>query len=100
MHPKYHLTAPKHWINDPVGFIYYQGIYHLFYQYFPYENQWGTMHWGHATSKDQVNWQDQGIALYPSKEYDANGCFSGSAIEINQKNVSLLHICCISKNKS
>lgn len=85
MHPKYHLTAPRHWINDPVGFIYYQGIYHLFYQYFPYENQWGTMHWGHATSKDLVNWQDQGIALYPSKEYDANGCFSGSAIEINQK---------------
>lgn len=85
MHPKYHLTAPKHWINDPVGFIYYQNNYHLFYQYFPYENIWGTMHWGHATSKDLVNWIDQGIALYPSKEYDANGCFSGSALEVNHK---------------
>ena len=38
MHPKYHLTAPKHWINDPNGFIYYRGNYHLFYQYFPYVN--------------------------------------------------------------
>lgn len=85
MHPKYHLTAPKHWINDPVGFIYYQDNYHLFYQYFPYENKWGTMHWGHATSKDLANWSDQGIALYPSKEYDANGCFSGSAIEVDHK---------------
>ena len=59
MHPKYHLTAPKHWINDPIGFIYYQNNYHLFYQHFPYENKWGTMHWGHATSKDLVNWVDQ-----------------------------------------
>ncbi|MFQ9890703.1 MAG: hypothetical protein ACLRWM_11510 [Streptococcus sp.] len=39
MHPKYHLT-PKHWINDPIGFIYYQNNYHLFYQHFPYENKW------------------------------------------------------------
>lgn len=85
MHPKYHLTAPKHWINDPVGFIYYKNKYHLFYQHFPYENKWGTMHWGHATSEDLVHWDDQGIALYPSKEYDANGCFSGSAIEIDDK---------------
>ena len=85
MHPKYHLTAPKHWINDPNGFIYYQGNYHLFYQYFPYENRWGTMHWGHAISKDLINWQDLGIALYPSKNFDANGCFSGSSIKIDDK---------------
>ena len=38
MHPKYHLTAPKHWINDPNGFIYYRGNYHLFYQYFKISN--------------------------------------------------------------
>ena len=85
MHPKYHLTAPKHWINDPVGFIYYQGNYHLFYQYYPYENRWGTMHWGHSISKDLIHWQDLGIALYPSKLYDQNGCFSGSSIEIDDK---------------
>ncbi|WRK51839.1 glycoside hydrolase family 32 protein [Coprobacillaceae bacterium CR2/5/TPMF4] len=85
MHPKYHLTAPKHWINDPNGFIYYRGNYHLFYQYFPYENRWGTMHWGHAISKDLINWQDLGIALYPSKNFDANGCFSGSSIKIDGK---------------
>ena len=43
------------------------------------------MHWGHATSKDLVNWVDQGIALYPSKDFDANGCFSGSALEVDKK---------------
>lgn len=78
--PKIHLTAPKNWINDPNGFIYYNGEYHLFYQYFPYECKWGTMHWGHATSKDLTMWEHYPIALYPTKEYDQNGCFSGTAI--------------------
>lgn len=85
MHPKLHLSPPKNWCNDPVGFIYYQGHYHLFYQYFPYGCTWGTMHWRHAMSDDLVHWEDLGIALYPSKPYDQNGCFSGSSIEVNKQ---------------
>lgn len=83
--PKLHFTPTKNWMNDPNGFIYYKGVYHLFYQHFPYATSWGTMHWGHKTSKDLVHWQDHGIALYPSKAYDRNGCFSGSAIEVDDK---------------
>lgn len=78
---KIHLKAPGNWINDPNGFIYYKGEYHLFYQYFPYEPRWGTMHWGHAVSRDLVTWEHRGIALFPSKHDDRNGCFSGSAVE-------------------
>ena len=77
------LKAPGGWINDPNGFIYYKGTYHLFYQHFPYVPIWGTMHWGHATSKDLINWQHEDIALYPTKSFDKNGVFSGSAIEID-----------------
>ena len=76
-----HLKAPGSWINDPNGFIYYRGQYHLFYQYFPYAPVWGTMHWGHAVSDDLVNWEHKGVALFPTKYGDQNGCFSGSAIE-------------------
>ena len=76
-----HLRAPKGWINDPNGFIYYKGVYHLFYQHFPYAARWGTMHWGHAISEDLVHWEHQKIALFPTKYEDQNGCFSGSAIE-------------------
>ena len=54
---KIHFKAPNCWINDPNGFIWYQGQYHLFYQCFPYAPQWGRMHWGHAVSKDLVNWE-------------------------------------------
>lgn len=80
-----HLKAPDNWINDPNGFLYYKGSYHLFFQYFPYAPRWGTMHWGHAVSQDLVNWEHKGIALFPSKRADQNGCFSGSAVAFNEK---------------
>lgn len=80
-----HLKAPGNWMNDPNGFIYYKGKYHLFYQYFPCAPIWGTMHWGHAVSEDLIHWTHLGVALYPTKAYDRNGVFSGSAIEIEGK---------------
>ena len=76
-----HLKAPGNWMNDPNGFIYYQGRYHLFYQHFPYAPVWGTMHWGHAVSEDLVHWEHLDIALFPTRYYDRNGVFSGSALE-------------------
>lgn len=82
---KIHLKANKNWINDPNGFIWYKGKYHLFYQCFPYAPQWGRMHWGHAVSDDMVTWEEKGIALFPSKTDDRSGCFSGSAVEKDGK---------------
>lgn len=75
-----HLKAPRGWMNDPNGFIYYKGMYHLFYQHFPYAPRWATMHWGHAVSRDLVHWEHQDIALFPTRYEDQNGCFSGSAL--------------------
>lgn len=64
-------------MNDPNGLAYYQGDYHLFYQYHPGSSFFGLMHWGHAVSRDLVNWRHLPIALYP----DENGAiFSGSAV--------------------
>ncbi|MFI3059766.1 glycoside hydrolase family 32 protein [Streptococcus suis] len=78
--PQAHLTPETGWMNDPNGFIYFRGEYHLFYQFNPYESVWGPMHWGHAKSKDLVNWEHLPVALAPDKDYDKDGCFSGSAI--------------------
>ena len=43
------------------------------------------MHWGHTVSEDLVHWEYQGIALFPTKEYDQNGVFSGTALEEDGK---------------
>ena len=81
----YHLMGEYGWINDPNGFIQYKDNYHLFYQHNPYESVWGPMHWGHAVSKDLIKWDYLPIALAPDEEFDKDGCFSGSAIEKDDK---------------
>ncbi|MDO4680588.1 MAG: sucrose-6-phosphate hydrolase [Aerococcus sp.] len=76
----YHIQAPAGWINDPNGFCYFKGYYHIFYQHHPYSQDWGPMHWGHARSKDLVHWETLPIAIAPDTPNDEDGCFSGSAI--------------------
>lgn len=85
MRPNFHLTAPIGWMNDPNGFSTFRNEYHLFYQYHPYGTYWGPMHWGHVKSKDFVRWEYLPAALAPDETYDKEGCFSGSALEMNGK---------------
>lgn len=82
---QYHVAPQAFWMNDPNGFVFYKGEYHLFYQHHPYSPEWGPMHWGHAKSKDLATWEHLPIALAPSEDYDIDGCFSGSAIEKDGK---------------
>lgn len=77
--PSYHLAPPVGWMNDPNGFSYHNGEFHLFYQYYPYDTVWGPMHWGHSSSPDLVNWKELPTALLPETEQ----CFSGSAVTEN-----------------
>lgn len=77
--PAFHLSPRIGWMNDPNGFCRYNGKYHMFYQYHPYNSQWGPMHWGHAVSEDLLHWEHLPVALAPDEAYDIDGCFSGSA---------------------
>lgn len=83
--PAFHITGETGWINDPNGLIYYNGQYHAFFQYHPYDTKWGPMHWGHVVSDDLTNWKYLPVALTPGDDCDKNGCFSGTAIIHDQK---------------
>jgi beta-fructofuranosidase len=78
--PVYHFHPPANWNNDPNGTIFYKGWHHLFYQLNPYGATWGHMHWGHARSRDMVDWEHLPIALWPSLEKGEEHVFSGGAI--------------------
>jgi len=75
--PQIHFSPKENWMNDPNGMVYYDGEYHLFYQYYPDSTVWGPMHWGHAISTDMVHWEELPIALYPD---ELGYIFSGSAV--------------------
>jgi fructan beta-fructosidase len=71
-------------MNDPNGMFYYQGQWHLFYQYNPFGDRWGHMSWGHATSNDLTHWKHLPVAI---AEEDGVMIFSGSAV-VDWKNTS------------
>lgn len=82
--PRFHFTPERNWMNDPNGMFFYDGEYHLFYQYNPYGDKWGHMSWGHAVSKDLVHWEHLPVALI---EENNIMIFSGSAV-VDWKNTS------------
>ena len=86
--PNKHFTPKNNWINDPNGLIYLGGYYHLFFQHNPFENKWGHMSWGHARSKDLINWEELPVAI---SEQPDHAIFSGSAVfdQLNNRLVAI-----------
>jgi len=77
LRPQYHFSPREHWTNDPNGLVYFEGEYHLFFQYNPFGDEWGHMSWGHAVSGDLLHWTQLAVAL---KEENGIMIFTGSAV--------------------
>lgn len=77
--PGFHFRPPAGWMNDPNGILHHRGRYHLFYQHNPFDDAWGRIHWGHARSRDLVEWEPLPVALAPATNRGEAHCFSGCA---------------------
>jgi len=86
--PQYHFSPAKNWTNDPNGLLFLNGEFQLYYQHNPFENKWGRMSWGHATSKDLVNWKHLPVAIPEIMTKDTTTwIYSGSAV-VDKNNTS------------
>ncbi|MCP9328594.1 sucrose-6-phosphate hydrolase [Liquorilactobacillus satsumensis] len=83
--PSYHIAPTSGLLNDPNGFSFFNGQWHLFYQSFPFGPVHGLKSWVHLVSTDLVHWQNLGTALKPSTQFDSHGVYSGSASVIGDK---------------
>lgn len=87
-----HFQPVARWMNDPNGLCYFQGRYHMFYQFNPFGWNWDQMHWGHAVSRDLVHWTHLPVAFDPQPRLYRDrtltgGAFSGSAIPVDAAGV-------------
>ena len=85
--PAYHFSPPQNVMNDPNGLCFWQGRWHLFYQYRPGGAE-DRVHWGHTVSDDLIHWRDLPLALYPDTEKD---CYSGQALVEDDRVIAIYH---------
>jgi beta-fructofuranosidase len=78
----YHIQPTTGLLNDPNGFSYFAGKWHLFYQTFPFGPTHGLKSWAHCISSDLVHWQHLILALIPDRPNDRHGVYSGSAVSL------------------
>lgn len=78
--PWLHVSPPAGWLNDPNGLCQINGIYHVFYQFSPFDPEGGLKFWGHCTSRDLLHWEFAGVPLLPDQPQDCHGAYSGSAL--------------------
>ncbi|BCB05843.1 glycoside hydrolase family 32 protein [Bacillus sp. KH172YL63] len=83
--PSFHIFPSSGLLNDPNGLAYFNGAFHVFYQWYPFGAIHGMKHWAHVKSVDLVNWERQPVALVPEEAYESHGAYSGASLEMNDE---------------
>ena len=88
--PQFHFTPEKGIIGEPNGLVFYDGEYHLFYQYKPDTTTTVFKQWGHAVSKDLIRWEHlKGFNINNEIAGEDGQCtpYSGCAV-VDDKNLT------------
>lgn len=75
----YHIMPLQGWLNDPNGLHQKDGIYHIYYQYSPFDVDGYNKLWAHVSSEDLIKYKFEEPIFYPDSDYDKDGVYSGSA---------------------
>ncbi len=77
---QYHGGPYQHWMNEPHAPVYYNGLYHLFFQSNAVGTYWRNICWGHLVSEDTVHWRQLPDAIVPTEHTVVpDGVWSGGA---------------------
>ncbi len=77
---QYHGGPYQHWMNEPHAPLYYNGMYHLFFQSNSIGTYWRNICWGHLVSEDTVRWRPVADAIVPTENTVVpDGVWSGGA---------------------
>ncbi|MDO4294111.1 MAG: glycoside hydrolase family 32 protein [Eubacteriales bacterium] len=82
---RFHLMPPVGWLNDPNGLCQADGLYHVFFQYSPFDAEGKDKFWGHYTSENLRDWTYRGVPLVTDEAFDRNGVYSGCAYAADGK---------------
>lgn len=96
----FHFQPPQNWMNDPNGPMYYNGVYHLFFQHNPFGPLFSDqIYWAHSVSHDLINWTPLDLAIAPNEPFDINSCWSGSATILHGNKPAILYTGIDSENR-
>ena len=87
---RFHVMPPVGWMNDPNGLCQFDGVFHAYFQYAPFDARGGFVFWGHATSRDLLHWEYGRAAIAPDTPYDCHGAYSGCAV-VHDGRVTMLY---------
>lgn len=63
---QYHYSPETNRMGSPIAIWSDDSLYHLYYQYNPFNLMSGYVNWGHATSLDLLHWNMQKLAISQS----------------------------------
>jgi Beta-fructosidases (levanase/invertase) len=81
--PAFHGQPATNWTNEPHGLVFYNNKYHVYFQKNANGPYMGRLHWGHISSYDLMNWNEEKIAIGPAETYDVKGTWSGCVFTDN-----------------
>ena len=84
-HNRFHLEMPFGLINDPNGLAFFDGKYHIFFQWNPFGCEHKNKCWAHVETKDFVKYSTPELALWPTDVHDKDGCYSGCGFVEDEK---------------